>query len=345
MTSTSTSPSTNSKTPTPKNPPMAQAVRIFVDDMMFVSIGKRSPDRTFKLASLVGAMLLHCHGLKPEAEVAYCTPANSQLARYLHTTDRTVKRLMADLKEGGNVTTRRRGTDSNLFTIYKYPRSPWGPKKVDGTTPVLSNDGTAEDSCGDSNLRTIGQQAVLDGTAGPDDGTAKASCGDNTCPPQGYPLRLNTSGKNNSGKNTSGTSSKGADDSTGRLGVSEVGGSDSPKEDLVTFEAFKAILDSAVQILPGEPAYQLDGEIHRVIDSGKVKSAYEWRTAILFRKAEINEQAAKGTRPNYKHPNTTDWLLWDFWVLCGRFAGPKSDASAKLLADMNGAAQAGFQVV
>jgi hypothetical protein len=322
---------------------MAHAMRQFVSDMMFVSIGKRSPDRTFKLAALVDAMLHHCHGLKPEAEVAYCTPANSVLAKQLHCSPPTIKRLMKDLREGGNLIAQRRGEASNAFTIYKYPRSSW---KSDQPAPQESkSDGSGVDPY-ENRLRWLKEPPQMDQPAKQRDQDAGQM--DQQSPSEGSgvePLRDNIQGKNTSGKNNSGTSSKGTEDSTGRLGVSEVGGSDSPKEDLVTFEAFKAILDSAVQILPGEPAYQLDGEIHRVIDSGKVKSAYEWRTAILFRKAEINEQAAKGTRPNYKHPNTTDWLLWDFWVLCGRFAGPKSDASAKLLADMNGAAQAGFQVV
>jgi hypothetical protein len=143
MTSTSTSPSTNSKTPTPKQPPMAHAMRQFVSDMMFVSIGKRSPDRTFKLAALVDAMLHHCHGLKPEAEVAYCTPANSVLAKQLHCSPPTIKRLMKDLREGGNLIAQRRGEASNAFTIYKYPRSSW---KSDQPAPQESkSDGSGVD--------------------------------------------------------------------------------------------------------------------------------------------------------------------------------------------------------
>jgi hypothetical protein len=69
-----------------KKPPMAAAIRAFVTGMEF----PKDEDTNASDASFVVTMLQFCYGLTPDAEVAVCSPALSQVAEVLHCSERNV---------------------------------------------------------------------------------------------------------------------------------------------------------------------------------------------------------------------------------------------------------------
>jgi hypothetical protein len=124
-----------------------------------------------------------------------------------------------------------------------------------------------------------------------------------------------------------------------RAGSSQVAAPAPPPEspESVNLETLSTILRDTVlpptdKVIP----HLWELEIRRALDVGKIKSTYEWRTAILFRKAEITRQAQDSTRYDVNRQNPK-WLLWDTWVLTGRFGAVKPDiTNPRLSAEING---------
>src|SRR5579871_3881372 len=105
----------------PKKPPLAKAIREFVQGLQLPPAPEHGPNPNPDYAALVLAMLQHCTGLTSGATTATCSPCLNQLARLRHSSKRTIQRQMAKLRQLGIVTDQRRGTASSLYTIHMTP--------------------------------------------------------------------------------------------------------------------------------------------------------------------------------------------------------------------------------
>jgi hypothetical protein len=103
-----------------KHPPMAKASREFLTGLELPP--SNHSDMNIKLAALFGAMLLHCSGLKEDAETATCSPSQRQIADILHCSIKAVERLMQKARSLDFMTSQRRGDGlSSVYTIHKHP--------------------------------------------------------------------------------------------------------------------------------------------------------------------------------------------------------------------------------
>ncbi len=139
----------------PKKPPLAKAIREFVQGLQMPPAPEHGPNPNPDHAALVLAMLQHCNGLTSGATTATCSPSLNQLARLRHCSKRTIQRQMAELREIGIVTDQRRGTASSLYTIHKTPVAQTGQQlSSHATRQQLSPHG---EPSGDNPVPTTGQ--------------------------------------------------------------------------------------------------------------------------------------------------------------------------------------------
>jgi hypothetical protein len=140
----------------PKKPPLAKAIREFVQGLQLPPAPEHGPNPNPDHAALVLAMLQHCNGLTSGAPTAICSPSLIQVARLRHCSKRTIQRQMAELREIGIVTDQRRGTASNLYAIHKIPAAQKTGQQLSSraTRQQLSHRGA---SSGDNPVLTTGQ--------------------------------------------------------------------------------------------------------------------------------------------------------------------------------------------